>query len=92
MREIKAWSEYLAGHLGVGGQATRGGRRRREKAATVGWCGRKTKLTARPHLAERREERRPAWKAQTKRKNVSREDATDARARWAGLGGFSLRG
>jgi hypothetical protein len=36
MREIKAWSEYLAGHLGVGGQATRGGRRRREKAATVG--------------------------------------------------------
>jgi hypothetical protein len=54
-RGIKAWSEYLTGHLRVGGRAVRGGRRRREKAAMVGRRGRKTKLTARPHLAERRE-------------------------------------
>jgi hypothetical protein len=54
-RKIKAWSEYLAGHLEVRGRAARGGRRRREKAAMVGWHRRKTKLTAQPHLAERRE-------------------------------------
>jgi hypothetical protein len=70
MRGIKAWSEYLTGHLGVGGQASRGGRRRREKAATVGRCGRKMKLIARQHFSERQEERRPAWKARTKRENV----------------------
>jgi hypothetical protein len=33
-RGIKAWSEYLTGHLGVGGRATRGGRRRREEDKT----------------------------------------------------------
>jgi hypothetical protein len=35
-RGIKAWSEYLAGHLEVGGRVAQGGRRRREKVATVG--------------------------------------------------------
>jgi hypothetical protein len=38
-RGIKAWSEYLIGHLGVGGRAMQGGRRRREKVATVGRRG-----------------------------------------------------
>jgi hypothetical protein len=32
---IKAWNEDLAWHLEVGGQAARGGRRRREEVATV---------------------------------------------------------
>jgi hypothetical protein len=60
--------------------------------ATVGWRGRKTKLTAWAHLTERREggdqlgRREPQWKT------YFREDATDARARWAGQCGFGLRG
>jgi hypothetical protein len=70
MRGTKAWCEYLAGHLGVGGRAARGGQRRWEKAAMVGRCGRKTKLIVQPYLAERREERRPAQKTRTKRENV----------------------
>jgi hypothetical protein len=37
-------------------------------------------------------ERRPSRKAQTKRETYSREDAIDARARWASRGGFGLRG
>jgi hypothetical protein len=52
---IKAWSEDLAWHLEVGGQAVWGGRRRREDVATVGRRGRKMKLTAQAHLTERRE-------------------------------------
>jgi hypothetical protein len=35
-RGIKAWSEYLTGHLEVGGQAAQGSQRRCEKVATVG--------------------------------------------------------
>jgi hypothetical protein len=50
---IKAWSEELTRHLEVGGQAARGGRRRREEVATVGRRGRKMKLTAWAHLTER---------------------------------------
>jgi hypothetical protein len=37
-------------------------------------------------------ERRLARKERTKRENYSREDATDARARWAGRGSFGLWG
>jgi hypothetical protein len=92
-RGIKAWSEYLAGHLGVGGRAARGGRRRWEKAAMVGRRGRKTKLIARPHFAERDERRGGQLRRrEPKGETYSREDATDARARWAGRGGFGLRG
>jgi hypothetical protein len=76
-----AWSEYLAGHLRVGGPAARGGR-----------CGRKKKLTARPHLAERRGRGGQLRRREPKGKMYSREDATDARARWAGRGGFVLWG
>jgi hypothetical protein len=91
-RGIKTWSEYLAGHLEVGGRAARCGRRQREKAATVDRCGRKMKLTARPHLAERRGRGGQLERREPKRKTYSREDATDARARWAGRGGFGLWG
>ncbi len=89
-RGIKAWSEYLAGHLGVGGRAARGGRRRREKAATVGRHGRKTKLTVQPHMDEKRGGQ--LGRREAKGKTYSREDATDVWARWADRGGFGLRG
>jgi hypothetical protein len=85
-------SEYLAGHLEVGGRAVRGGWRRREKAAMVDRCGRKTKLTARPHLAERCGRGGQLGRREPKGKMYSREDATDAQARWAGQGSFGLRG
>jgi hypothetical protein len=91
-RGIKAWSEYLAGHLEVGGRAARGGMRRWEKAAMVGRRGRKTKLIVRPHLAERRERGGQLGRREPKGKTYSREVATDARARWAGRGGFGLWG
>jgi hypothetical protein len=91
-RGIKAWSEYLTGHLEVGGQAARVGRRRREKEAMVGRCRRKTKLTARPHMAERHGRGGQLGRCEPKRKTYSREDATDARARWAGRGSFGLWG
>jgi hypothetical protein len=86
------WSEYLAGHLEVRGRAARGGRRRREKAVTVSRRGRKTKLTARPHLAKRRGGGGQLGRREPQGKTYFCEDATDARARWAGLGGFSLCG
>jgi hypothetical protein len=91
-RGIKAWSEYLVGHLEVGGQAARVGQRRREKAALVDRRGWKTKMTARPHLAEGRERGGQLRRREPKGKTYSREDVTDARARWAGRGGFGLRG
>jgi hypothetical protein len=50
------------------------------------------KLTARPHLAERRGRGGQIGWREPKGKMYSREDATDARARWAGQGGFGLRG
>jgi hypothetical protein len=91
-RGIKAWSEYLARHLEVGGRAAQGGRRRREKAAMVGRRGRKTKLIGWPHLAERREGGGQLGRREPQGKTYFREDATDARGRWAGQDGFGLRG
>jgi hypothetical protein len=85
-------SEYLIGHLEVGGRAARGGRRQWEKAATVGRSRRKMKLTARLYLVERRGRGGQLGRREPKGKTYSREDATDARARWAGRGGFGLRG
>jgi hypothetical protein len=52
---IKAWNEDLAWHLEVGGRVAWGDQRRREEVVTVGRCGRKTNLTARADLTERRE-------------------------------------
>jgi hypothetical protein len=86
------WSEYLTGHLEVGGRAVRGGGRRREKEAMVGRHGRKTKLIAQPHWAERREGGDQLGRREPKGKTYSHEDAADARARWAGRGDFGLWG
>jgi hypothetical protein len=77
---IKAWSEYLAGHLEVGGRAARGGRRRREKVATVSRRGRKTKLTVRAHLTERREGGSQLRRRESKGKMYFRKYAIDTRA------------
>jgi hypothetical protein len=90
-RGIKAWSEYLAEHLEVGGRAARGGRRQREKVATVGWWGRNTKLIARAHLTERREGGGQLGRREPNGKTYFREDTIDARDRWAGQGGFGPR-
>jgi hypothetical protein len=85
---IKAWSEDLTWHLEVRGRVARGGLRRREELATVGRWGRKTKLTARAHLTERRERSDQLGRREQKGKTYFREDATDSWARWAGKGGF----
>jgi hypothetical protein len=42
-------------------------------------------------LTERRGRGGPLERREPKGKTYSREDATDARARWAGRGGFGLR-
>jgi hypothetical protein len=92
-RRIKAWGKYLAGHLEVGGRATRGGRRRWEKAVGVGQrCGEDTADKRGPLDRETRERRPTREGANQKGKRISREDATDARAGWAGWDGFGLRG
>jgi hypothetical protein len=51
-----------------------------------------TELIARARLPERRGRGGQLRRREPKKKTYSREDATDARARWAGRGGFSLRG
>jgi hypothetical protein len=84
-RGIKTRGNCLAGHHKVGGRAARGGRRGRKKAAGVGrrggedtsdrWC---------PVDRETRERRLAREGMNRKGKRISREDATDARAGWAG--------
>jgi hypothetical protein len=81
---IKAWSEYLAGHLGVGGQTAWGGRRRREEVAMVSQQGRKTNLTAQAHLIERRERGGQLGRREPKGKTYFHNYAIDTRASWAG--------
>jgi hypothetical protein len=49
-------------------------------------------LTAGARLSERRGRGGPLGRREPKEKMYSREDATDMRARWAGRGGFGLRG
>jgi hypothetical protein len=49
-------------------------------------------LTAEAHLIERRGRGDQLGRHEPKGKTYSREDATDARARWAGRGGFGLQG
>jgi hypothetical protein len=53
--------------------------------------GRKMKLTARAQLIERRERGGQLRRREPKGKMYFREDATDARAMWAGQGGFGLQ-
>jgi hypothetical protein len=43
------------------------------------------------HLTERRERSDQLGRREPKGKTYFREDATDARARWAGMGGFGQR-
>jgi hypothetical protein len=49
-------------------------------------------LTAGARLSERQGRGGPLRRREPKGKTYSREDATDVRARWAGRGGFGLRG
>jgi hypothetical protein len=77
-------SRLEVGRRGVAG----GDGRKRQRSTGAG----KMKLTARPHLAERRGRGGQLGSREPKGKTYSREDATDARARWAGRGGFGLRG
>jgi hypothetical protein len=49
-------------------------------------------LTARAWLTERRGRGVPLGRRKPKGKTYSREEVTDARARWAGRGGFGLWG
>jgi hypothetical protein len=49
-------------------------------------------LTARAHLIESRGRSDQLGRREPKGKTYSRRDVTDARARWAGEGGFGLRG
>jgi hypothetical protein len=75
----------------VGGRAARGGRRRREKAARVGRRGGEDTADKWGPLDREMRERRPIWEgANEKGKCISREDATDVRAGWAGRDGFGL--
>jgi hypothetical protein len=50
-----------------------------------------TELTAGARLTERRGRGSQLGRCEPKGKTYSREDATDARARWAGRGGFGLQ-
>jgi hypothetical protein len=49
------------------------------------------KLTAQVHLTERQERSDQLGRREQKGKIYFCEDATDARARWVGKGGFGLR-
>jgi hypothetical protein len=59
------WSDDLAWHPEVGGRVARGGRRRREEAATVGQCAEGDEADKRaPHGGDVRERRHLCWSAQ----------------------------
>jgi hypothetical protein len=60
------------------------------RASSGGWRW-GTELTAGARLTERRGRGGQLGRRKPKGKMYSREDATDARARWAGRGGFGLR-
>jgi hypothetical protein len=88
---IKAWNEDLAWHLEVGGRAAWGGRRRREEVATLDRRERKTKLTARAHLIERREGNGQLGRCELEGKTYFHKYAINTRASWAGKVEFSPR-
>jgi hypothetical protein len=84
-RKIRAWGNCLAGHHEVGGRATRGGWRGRKKAAGVGRRGGEdTSDRWGPVDIETRERRPYREGVNQKGKRISRKDAADARAGWAG--------
>jgi hypothetical protein len=61
------------------------------RASSRGWRW-GTELTAEVHLTKRRGRGGQLERCEPKGKTYSREDAIDARARWAGQGDFSLQG
>jgi hypothetical protein len=61
------------------------------RASSSGWRW-GTELTTGAHLTERRGRGGQLERREPKGKTYSREDATDARARWAGRGSFGLQG
>ncbi len=84
-RGIKARGNCLAGHHEVGGRAAWGGRRGRKKAAEVGRRGGEDTSGRWGPVDRETRERRPAREGVNRKgKRISREDATDARAGWAG--------
>jgi hypothetical protein len=84
-RGIKARRNCLARHHEVGGRAARGGRRGRKKAVGVGRRGGEDTSDRRGLVDRETTERRPTGEGvNQKGKRISREDATDARAGWAG--------
>jgi hypothetical protein len=92
-RGIQARGNCLAGHHEVGGRAARGGRRGRKKAAGVGRHGGEDTSDRWGPVDRETRERRPAQEGVNQTgKCISREDAIDAWAGWAGRGDFSLRG
>jgi hypothetical protein len=77
----EAWSRAaLGGRESVAARASSGGWR---------WG---TELTVGARLSEKRGRGGRRGRREPKGKMYSREDAIDARARWAGRGSFSLRG
>jgi hypothetical protein len=91
-RGIKAQGNCLTGHHEVGGRAAWGGQRGRKKAARVGRRdGEDTSDKWGPVDRETRERRPAREDVNQKGKRISREDAIDARAGWAGRGDFGLR-
>jgi hypothetical protein len=85
-RGTKARGNCLAGHHEVGGGGRKwGGRRGRKKAAGVGRRGGEDTFDRWGLVDKETRERRPAREGvHQKGKCISREDATDARAGWAG--------
>jgi hypothetical protein len=84
-RGIKARGNCLAGHHEVGGRAARGGRRGWKKAAGVGQRGGEDTSDRWGPVDRETRKRRPAREGVNRKgKRISREDATDARAGWAG--------
>jgi hypothetical protein len=92
-RGMNARGNCLAGHHEVGGQAARGGRRGWRKAIGVSrHSGEDASDNRGPVVRETRERRPTQEGANRKGKRIFREDATDARARWAGWDDFGPRG
>jgi hypothetical protein len=84
-RGIKARGDCLAGHHEVGGRAARGGRRGRKKVAGVARRGGEDTSDRWGQVDREMRERRLAREGVNRKgKRISREDATDARAGWAG--------
>jgi hypothetical protein len=84
-RGIKARGNCLAGHHEVGGRAARGGRRGQKKASGVGRGGGEDTSDRWGPVDRETRKRRPTREGLNRKgKHISREDATDARAGWAG--------